>query len=1242
MEAPESSMDSVGVITIVPGDNGLSEHLESLRKSGFELTAAPDFEQARIIINREGYRFRIVLIDANFEGAGAGTQWVQPISRKFRWLFFAAYGITPDPASLKLKTGKGNGPAFDTIETALGLPESASITRTNNGDLSQTELGDFVTKLLFEAQNNLAGFSSLPPYAEGKTRFYKEKAELLFSLSQTQQPWLLEADAHVFPLGAGGTPGGLLHELSKRSGTTSITSLQQALSAHHSLKPYHADAPVSVGKMEFQKLAVDGGPLSLNIILATSRPLEGEISISSAVQACLASIRAAAGLKACRTLVLPVIGSGDHELAAPSIVRGVIDEYDPDSPVGDLKHVIFTVRNNEDFEAIIDVDEAVRGQRLHNDLPTGPDRLQIKHEVDALADAIVLNKMNPPLVVAVLGGWGTGKSFVLHLLKERLRGIRCWDLSAKDIRKRFPYVGHPYIIQFDAWTYAKSNLWASLMQCIFFGLDEQLSLESLIGKDKLLAGVDIWRLIGGLTPEQRKVFEGDLGQEVLRDFDQWRLGEKTPKSLWEALEKRRSEELKKLDDAEKTLEKVQQEFNIQLSKKQKEFDSKLSKLETDYQERIANLDLNYNAEIEDKAINLAAAQADVERKVDKALAAQSVNDAWDLVESEIKAFFGKAIDEILKKIETPAAEAPPSINQLSNELGVLVKLYRGLTHSPLSMAFLAFAAVTLIVTVVFANTDNLSNWVDSTVLAGIMSFFATGFTALRKVNSWVVETQKIYNEKINIKRKNLAKEREKRIKIELQRREQNPTASEFSIIQLKNSIEKTKNDYRREKQNVLKFYEDQKEKAAKKVNQVKKELKSRKAEEIKELAEKVEELQQRAGITAQSTSFFDLVKERNQSGFYRGRLGLLHQVQLDLQELTDALLPIDGRDENLFPRGEPRVILIIDDLDRCPPDQVVAMLEAAQLLVKTRLFVVVLAMDVRYITRALEKKYLGILIANGKPSGLDYIEKIVQIPYRVPGIDPNVMRTFLSSQMTVVAKEAPQNDQETLATHTSDQDQPPAEQPDTPSDLPVFTAAPKAQRQDEMLPTRAQQFNEDDLNLLKDSCNAAEVSPRAARRMVNIFKLLKIIWFHRGLLKEPPVEVKKAMLMLLGLSSKYPVIMRVLLRNLENLYLQNDVGHKVFSQLLLECMETSAARDTRTYEYDQLACRITDPKFFIEDLKGDAVGIDNVRLVKSFSFVGEVTLEDENHEKEIDFPENQGINSSASPGGNQTPRLNGQ
>jgi hypothetical protein len=55
--------------------------------------------------------------------------------------------------------------------------------------------------------------------------------------------------------------------------------------------------------------------------------------------------------------------------------------------------------------------ELTRGQALANDVPTGSDRLNLVGEVNALAEAIALKDMKPPMVVGVMGGWGAGKSF---------------------------------------------------------------------------------------------------------------------------------------------------------------------------------------------------------------------------------------------------------------------------------------------------------------------------------------------------------------------------------------------------------------------------------------------------------------------------------------------------------------------------------------------------------------------------------------------------------------------------------------------------------------------------------------------------------------------------------------------------------------------------------------------------------------------------------------------------------------
>ncbi len=86
---------------------------------------------------------------------------------------------------------------------------------------------------------------------------------------------------------------------------------------------------------------------------------------------------------------------------------------------------------------------------------------------------------------------------------------------------------------------------------------------------------------------------------------------------------------------------------------------------------------------------------------------------------------------------------------------------------------------------------------------------------------------------------------------------------------------------------------------------------------------------------------------------------------------------LSSKQKKSFPRGDPRIVLFIDDLDRCPPKKVVETLEAVQLLSETKLFVVVLAIDARHVTRCLKKKYEDILSPERHPSRLEYIEKIV-------------------------------------------------------------------------------------------------------------------------------------------------------------------------------------------------------------------------------------------------------------------------
>lgn len=95
-----------------------------------------------------------------------------------------------------------------------------------------------------------------------------------------------------------------------------------------------------------------------------------------------------------------------------------------------------------------------------------------------------------------------------------------------------------------------------------------------------------------------------------------------------------------------------------------------------------------------------------------------------------------------------------------------------------------------------------------------------------------------------------------------------------------------------------------------------------------------------------------------------------------------------------------RIVLYVDDLDRCPPERVVEVLQAVHLLLYFELFVVVVAVDSRWLLLSLEKHYPDFLkldrelagdggqqLERGASTPQNYLEKIFQIALNIPRMD---------------------------------------------------------------------------------------------------------------------------------------------------------------------------------------------------------------------------------------------------------------
>jgi len=109
---------------------------------------------------------------------------------------------------------------------------------------------------------------------------------------------------------------------------------------------------------------------------------------------------------------------------------------------------------------------------------------------------------------------------------------------------------------------------------------------------------------------------------------------------------------------------------------------------------------------------------------------------------------------------------------------------------------------------------------------------------------------------------------------------------------------------------------------------------------------------------------------------------------------------IDERRDFQKPPPIQRIILYIDDLDRCKPERVVEVLEAIHLLLFFPLFVVVVAVDPRWLRHSLIQHYPATLNKSGGMVLLDdrmgislystpqdYLEKIFQIPFALRPVE---------------------------------------------------------------------------------------------------------------------------------------------------------------------------------------------------------------------------------------------------------------
>jgi len=236
---------------------------------------------------------------------------------------------------------------------------------------------------------------------------------------------------------------------------------------------------------------------------------------------------------------------------------------------------------------------------------------------------------------------------------------------------------------------------------------------------------------------------------------------------------------------------------------------------------------------------------------------------------------------------------------------------------------------------------------------------------------------------------------------------------------------------------------------------------------------------------------------------HQGVVGMLHRDFrfLDAQLRAYRASPDPARQ---LPRID-RVILYIDDLDRCPPAKVLEVLEAVHLLLALELFVVVVGVDPRWLQRSLRHQYRE-LVTSGDPwtdsylkaMPIEYLEKIFQLPLTLPVMAPLAYARLIASLAPTMAGSGPSED-----TVAATPDRPPA----TGTPAGGHTPTPTPTQTPTHTPTRAPLEVQpgssasgeagQPIDLTRAEVEFAQKlgplvdSPRAAKRLMNTYRLIR-------------------------------------------------------------------------------------------------------------------------------------------------------
>jgi hypothetical protein len=289
---------------------------------------------------------------------------------------------------------------------------------------------------------------------------------------------------------------------------------------------------------------------------------------------------------------------------------------------------------------------------------------------------------------------------------------------------------------------------------------------------------------------------------------------------------------------------------------------------------------------------------------------------------------------------------------------------------------------------------------------------------------------------------------------------------------------------------------------------------------------------------------------------YGRQLGHMEQIRHDLETLEARL----HRGANAAGPVERRVLVLIDDLDRCEPAKAVEVLQAVNLLLNFKSFVVCLGIDARVVTSAIEAHYDGLLSKAGV-SGYEYLDKIVQIPFTIPAPGEPELKAYVAEQLGVRPAE------EGGRGRIEPSDPPPAPAatqglgtPPRPTETPDGRAGVSSATSDPTVwpstpPTAEVPFTAAERSAFEQLAPFMRPNPRHVKRLVNVYRLVRSLARSQGdtvVLERPGATIRWLIMW-----AQWPYLSTLMMRRYD-LMVKNGIG-RLAGDPMLRLLEEAKA-----------------------------------------------------------------------------------